>query len=151
MTTNWFSKEFLNPHLHSGYFTQSLESIDPQVFQSLSAEEQRQQEGLSWSPQKISSAVRLWKPWAPRLSTKPSRAIPEPVITEALKMQTVWKLAISRAKQLFECGYANVQPHSGSQANLAVFLAYLKPGIPCSAWTFPQEDTQPWISCQSDR
>ena len=37
-------------------------------------------------------------------------------------------LAIKRAKQLFKCEYANVQPHSGSQANQAVFLAFLKPG-----------------------
>jgi glycine hydroxymethyltransferase len=37
-------------------------------------------------------------------------------------------LAIERAKKLFHCGYANVQPHSGAQANMAVFLALLKPG-----------------------
>ena len=37
-------------------------------------------------------------------------------------------LAIERAKALFGCGFANVQPHSGSQANQAVFLALLKPG-----------------------
>ncbi|TFH46078.1 MAG: serine hydroxymethyltransferase, partial [Lysobacterales bacterium] len=41
---------------------------------------------------------------------------------------TVERLAIDRAKKLFGCSYANVQPHSGSQANLAVFLAFLKPG-----------------------
>lgn len=40
----------------------------------------------------------------------------------------VEKLAIGRAKELFGCEYANVQPHSGAQANMAVFFAMLKPG-----------------------
>ena len=38
------------------------------------------------------------------------------------------QLAIDRAKELFNCEFANVQPHSGAQANMAVFLAFLKPG-----------------------
>ena len=38
------------------------------------------------------------------------------------------QLAIDRAKQLFDCGFANVQPHSGAQANAAVFMALLQPG-----------------------
>jgi len=38
------------------------------------------------------------------------------------------QLAIDRARQLFRCDYANVQPHSGSQANQAVYMAVLKPG-----------------------
>ncbi len=42
-------------------------------------------------------------------------------------------LAIERAKQLFGCGFANVQPHSGAQANQAVFLALLRPATPSSA------------------
>ncbi len=40
----------------------------------------------------------------------------------------VEKIAIERAKQLFHCDYANVQPHSGAQANMAVFFAMLEPG-----------------------
>jgi len=43
-------------------------------------------------------------------------------------MDVMEQAAIDRAKQLFDCGYANVQPHSGSQANLAVFFMLLKPG-----------------------
>jgi glycine hydroxymethyltransferase len=43
-------------------------------------------------------------------------------------VDVVERLAIDRAKQLFDCTFANVQPHSGAQANQAVFLALLKPG-----------------------
>ena len=43
-------------------------------------------------------------------------------------VDVVETLAIERARKLFGCDYANVQPHSGAQANMAVFLAMLKPG-----------------------
>ena len=43
-------------------------------------------------------------------------------------VDVVETIAIERAKKLFACEYANVQPHSGAQANMAVFLAMLKPG-----------------------
>ena len=43
-------------------------------------------------------------------------------------VDVVEKLAIERAKELFGAGYANVQPHSGSQANMAVFFALLEVG-----------------------
>lgn len=43
-------------------------------------------------------------------------------------VDVVENLAIERAKELFGCGYANVQPHSGAQANMAVFFALVKPG-----------------------
>ena len=43
-------------------------------------------------------------------------------------VDTVENLAIERAKKLFDAGYANVQPHSGAQANMAVFFALLEPG-----------------------
>ena len=43
-------------------------------------------------------------------------------------VDVVETIAIERAKKLFGCDYANVQPHSGAQANMAVFIAMLKPG-----------------------
>ena len=45
-----------------------------------------------------------------------------------MHVDTVEQLAIDRAKQIFGCSFVNVQPHSGAQANAAVFLALLKPG-----------------------
>src|SRR6185312_1105418 len=43
-------------------------------------------------------------------------------------VDTVESIAIARATRMFRCGFANVQPHSGAQANQAVFMALLKPG-----------------------
>ena len=43
-------------------------------------------------------------------------------------MDVVEELALDRAKKLFGCEYANVQPHSGAQANMAVFFAVMEPG-----------------------
>ena len=57
------------------------------------------------------------------------RATPGQDITAAAEyVDIVEQLAIDRAKELFGAEHANVQPHSGSQANVAVYLALLKPG-----------------------
>ena len=54
-------------------------------------------------------------------------------------------IAIERAKQLFGCDYANVQPHSGAQANMAVFLAMLKPGDTGHGHELrPRRPSDPW-------
>ena len=53
----------------------------------------------------------------------------ESAITAAASAWMWWRpFAIERAKKLFGCDYANVQPHSGAQANMAVFIAMLQPG-----------------------
>ncbi|MEC7086835.1 MAG: serine hydroxymethyltransferase, partial [SAR324 cluster bacterium] len=118
----------MNPHLHSGYFTQSLESIDPQVFQSLSAEEQRQQEGIELIASENLVSRATLEALGTAIVNKTVEGYPgSRFYGGAQNADRLETLAISRAKQLFECGYANVQPHSGSQANLAVFLAFLKP------------------------
>ena len=119
----------MNPHLHSGYFTQSLESIDPQVFQSLSAEEQRQQEGIELIASENLVSRATLEALGTAIVNKTVEGYPGArYYGGAQNADLLETLAISRAKQLFKCGYANVQPHSGSQANLAVFLAFLKPG-----------------------
>ena len=55
----------------------------------------------------------------------------------------VEKLAIDRAKQLFGAEHANVQPHSGSQANMAVYIALMKPATRCCRWTSTPAATSP--------
>ncbi len=52
----------------------------------------------------------------------------------------VENLAIDRAKELFGAKFANVQPHSGSQANTAAYLALVEPGDTILEWIFPQAD-----------
>lgn len=53
----------------------------------------------------------------------------------------VENIARDRAKELFDAEFANVQPHSGAQANAAVLQALMEPGSDCSAWTWPTADT----------
>ena len=64
-------------------------------------------------------------------------------------VDVVETLAIERAKKLFGCDYANVQPHSGAQANMAVFVAMLKPGDTVMGMNLEHSShwTQ-WKSCE---
>ena len=58
-------------------------------------------------------------------------------------VDVVEQFAIDRAKRLFNCAFANVQPHSGSQANQSVMLALIKPGDTVSACRSPMAVTSP--------
>jgi glycine hydroxymethyltransferase len=114
---------------HAGYFTDRLEAIDPEVADALKGELRRQQDGIELiASENIVSMATL-------------DALASPIVNKTVEgypgrryyggaefADRVESLAIERATRLFGCGYANVQPHSGSQANLAVFLAAVKPG-----------------------
>ncbi|GIS36892.1 MAG: hypothetical protein Ct9H90mP8_3120 [Pseudomonadota bacterium] len=132
----------MNPHLHSGYFTQSLESIDPQVFQSLSAEEQRQQEGIEL----IASENLVSRATLEALGTanfqQNRRGYPGArYYGGAQNADRLETLAISRAKNSLNADTPTFSPIPEARQNPAVFLAYLKPGDTVLRWTFPQEDT----------
>jgi glycine hydroxymethyltransferase len=60
-------------------------------------------------------------------------------------VDVVENLARDRAKALFGADHANVQPHSGAQANMAVYLAFLKPGDRSWEWTSLTEGTSPTV------
>jgi len=114
---------------HDGYFDQGLATTDPAVHAALVAEEDRQRDGVELiASENIVSRATL-EALGTAMVNKTVEGYPgNRYYGGAAYADVVEALAIERAKQLFGCAYANVQPHSGSQANLAVFLAYLKPG-----------------------
>ena len=106
-----------------------LEKVDPQIAESIRLEEKRQLERLELiaSENFASPAVRYAQ--ASVLTNKYAEGYPGHRYYGGCEyVDTAESLAIERAKELFAAEYANVQPHSGSQANMAVFFAVLEPG-----------------------
>ena len=114
---------------HSGYFNESLATSDPEVHAALTAETERQRNGIELiASENIVSQATL-DSLGSAIVNKTVEGYPgHRYYGGATHADVVERLAIERAKKLFGCSYANVQPHSGSQANLAVFLAFLEPG-----------------------
>lgn len=114
---------------HEGYFDQNLATIDPDIHAALAAEEDRQREGIELiASENIVSQATL-DALGTAIVNKTVEGYPgRRYYGGAAHADTVERLAIERTKELFGCAFANVQPHSGSQANLAVFLAFLQPG-----------------------
>jgi len=112
-----------------GYFVDGLDVIDPEVAAALTAERRRQQDQIELiASENLVSAATLEALGSP-ITNKTVEGYPgRRYYGGAEHADTVERLAIARARELFGCGYANVQPHSGSQANLAVYLATLEPG-----------------------
>ena len=115
--------------LNAHFFSSSLEQTDKDLFNSISQELSRQQNQIELiaSENIVSKAVLeaqgsiMTNKYAEGYSAKRYYGGCEFVdIAE--------NLAIERLKELYGCSYANVQPHSGAQANQAVFLALIKPG-----------------------
>ncbi|WP_156678824.1 serine hydroxymethyltransferase [Sphingomonas profundi] len=112
-----------------GYFTRSLAEADPAVFAGLSREltRERKQIELIASENIVSKAVL--EAQGSVFTNKYAEGYPgKRYYQGCAPSDVVESLAIDRAKQLFGCGFANVQPHSGAQANGAVMLALTKPG-----------------------
>ncbi|MBL28309.1 MAG: serine hydroxymethyltransferase [Rhodospirillaceae bacterium] len=107
----------------------SFYDSDPDLFQALKDELRRQQDGIELiaSENIVSEAVLAAQ--GSILTNKYAEGYPGRRYYGGCEFVDVAEqIAIDRAKQLFGCGYANVQPHSGAQANEGVFLALLQPG-----------------------
>jgi glycine hydroxymethyltransferase len=108
---------------------QSLEQVDPQIASLIREETRRQAQGLELiaSENFVSSAVL--EATGSTLTNKYAEGYPGKRYYGGCQVvDQVEQLAIDRAKQLFGAEHANVQPHSGSQANMAAYFAVAKPG-----------------------
>lgn len=105
-----------------------LKAQDPELYSFISAEETRQAEGLEMIASENYASLAVREAQATCLTNKYAEGYPGKRYYGGCEfVDKAETLAIERLKQLFSCSFANVQPHSGSQANQAVFLSELKP------------------------
>ena len=107
----------------------SLPESDPDIAQLIELETQRQSEGLELIASENFVSPAVLQAMGTPLTNKYAEGLPGKRYYGGCEfVDRVEQLAIDRAKELFGAEHANVQPHSGAQANAAVFLAFLKPG-----------------------
>ena len=109
--------------------TSTIADLDPELAQAMAAEQQRQEDHVELIASENYASPRVLEAQGSVLTNKYAEGYPGKRYYGGCEyVDIAERLAIERAKQLFGCEYANVQPHSGSQANAAVYLALLNPG-----------------------
>ena len=107
----------------------SISTFDPELARALTAERQRQEDHIELIASENYASPRVLEAQGSVLTNKYAEGYPGKRYYGGCEyVDIAEQLAIDRAKQLFGADYANVQPHSGSQANQAVYIAVLKPG-----------------------
>lgn len=111
--------------------TPSIESFDSELFRAIVDEARRQEEHIELIASENYASPRVLEAQGSVLTNKYAEGYPGKRYYGGCEYVDVAEtLAIERAKKLFGADYANVQPHSGSQANAAVYHALLQPGDP---------------------
>jgi len=107
----------------------SLRNVDPEVYEAVVAEEKRQFENIELIASENFTSRAVMEAQGSVLTNKYAEGYPgKRWYGGCENVDKVEQLAIDRAKQLFGCDHVNVQPHSGAQANMAVYFSMLKPG-----------------------
>jgi glycine hydroxymethyltransferase len=107
----------------------SLQETDPTIFDIIQREKQRQHDTLELIASENHVSAAVMEAAGSVLTNKYAEGYPGARYYQGCgTYDEVESLAIERAKQLFGCKHANVQPHSGANANLAAFMAMMKPG-----------------------
>jgi glycine hydroxymethyltransferase len=111
------------------FFAASLAESDPELAAAIRGELHRQQDGIELIASENIVSAAVLEAQGSVLTNKYAEGYPgRRYYGGCAEVDKAEILAIERAKQLFSCQFANVQPHSGAQANQAVFLALLQPG-----------------------
>jgi len=106
-----------------------LEKIDPEIARAVAQERHRQETHLELIASENTTSRAVMEAQGSVLTNKYAEGYPEKRYYGGCEfVDTAEKLAVERACLLFDAEYANVQPHSGSQANMAVYFALLQPG-----------------------
>ena len=126
MSTNPTSLSDIQP---DGFFTRGLADADAAVFAGVEHELTREQTQIELIASENIVSRAVLEAQGSVFTNKYAEGYPGKRYYQGCHpSDEVEQLAIDRAKQLFNCGFANVQPHSGAQANGAVMLALVKPG-----------------------
>ena len=113
----------------NGFFKTNLEDADKELFNSIKNEYTRQQNHIELIASENIVSKAVLEAQGSVLTNKYAEGYPSKRYYGGCEHVDVSEnLAIDRAKKLFDCKFANVQPHSGAQANGAVYLALIKPG-----------------------
>ncbi len=108
---------------------QRIEGYDPELAAAIAAENRRQEDHIELIASENYASPRVLEAQGSVLTNKYAEGYPGKRYYGGCEyVDIAEKLAIARVKELFDCDYANVQPHSGSQANQAVYFALLAPG-----------------------
>ena len=114
---------------NSGFFTRGLASADPEIAKAIDEELTRQREKIELIASENIVSKAVLEAQGSVLTNKYAEGYPGRRYYGGCEYVDVAEdLAIDRAKRLFNCEFANVQPHSGAQANQAVFFALMQPG-----------------------
>jgi glycine hydroxymethyltransferase len=110
-------------------YGEALRRTDPQIYDAVMAEEKRQRENIELIASENFTSRAVMEAQGSVLTNKYAEGYPRKRWYGGCEyVDVAEQVAIDRAKRLFGCEHVNVQPHSGTQANMAVYFAVLKPG-----------------------
>jgi len=108
---------------------ETIADFDAELWEAMQAEERRQEEHIELIASENHASPRVMEAQGSVLTNKYAEGYPHKRYYGGCEyVDVAEQLAIDRAKEIFGADYANVQPHSGSQANAAVYMALLEPG-----------------------